>query len=163
MPKLGTKRDRDAELRRKRVRLERIETNKRDRAYWTAPRIRELRIGLNMTQEEFAARIPVVFAAVNRWENSKGKPNLEAIKRLKSLQRTLERRREKGMVMTPPEVLQVFAATKLTKPEFAELVGVGRDEPGRWLEGRPPSTGAIRRICLLNRAIKSAATASIQQ
>lgn len=37
-----------------------------------------------LTQTEFADEIQVSFSTVNRWENGKGKPNLSAMKALRS-------------------------------------------------------------------------------
>ena len=55
-------------------------------------RIRELRLNLNMTQENFAHEIGVTFATVNRWENGRTQPNKVAQKVLKQLERKLRRR-----------------------------------------------------------------------
>ncbi len=38
-------------------------------------KIRELRVSLGMTQEEFAHEIAVTFSTVNRWENGHAKPS----------------------------------------------------------------------------------------
>ena len=54
-------------------------------------RIRELRLNLNMTQENFAHEIGVTFATVNRWENGRTQPNKVAQKVLKQLERKLRR------------------------------------------------------------------------
>ena len=37
--------------------------------------VRNLRIDLGLTQEQFAAKIGVTVSTVNRWENNKGKPS----------------------------------------------------------------------------------------
>lgn len=37
-----------------------------------------------LTQTEFAEALKVSFSTVNRWENGKGKPNLTAMKGIKS-------------------------------------------------------------------------------
>lgn len=37
-----------------------------------------------LTQTEFAKELNVSFSTVNRWENRKGKPNLTAMKKIKS-------------------------------------------------------------------------------
>ena len=50
-------------------------------------RIRELRISLNMTQENFAHEIGVTFATVNRWENGKSQPNRIALRLLAGLEK----------------------------------------------------------------------------
>ena len=36
--------------------------------------IKELRLALGLTQEQFASKIGVMFMTVNRWENGKSKP-----------------------------------------------------------------------------------------
>ncbi|HUU68638.1 MAG TPA: helix-turn-helix domain-containing protein [Planctomycetota bacterium] len=41
----------------------------------TADEIRQLRLGLNMSQEEFARELGISFATVNRWENNKSAPS----------------------------------------------------------------------------------------
>lgn len=41
-----------------------------------------------LTQVEFAKEIGVSFSTVNRWENDKGKPNNNAMKKLQSFCRT---------------------------------------------------------------------------
>ena len=45
--------------------------------------VREMRSRLQLTQEEFAARLGVTFISINRWENSKTRPSKMAIKLLK--------------------------------------------------------------------------------
>jgi transcriptional regulator with XRE-family HTH domain len=52
--------------------------------------IRELRAGLGLTQEQFAARIGVTFSTVNRWENGQSEPSPLAIRRIEELQNELE-------------------------------------------------------------------------
>jgi putative transcriptional regulator len=49
--------------------------------------IRERRIALGLTQEQFAAKIGVTVSTVNRWENSKTKPSPLALRRIKELQK----------------------------------------------------------------------------
>ncbi len=46
--------------------------------------IRTVRIKALLTQIEFANEIQVSFSTVNRWENGKGKPNLSAMKAIRS-------------------------------------------------------------------------------
>lgn len=48
-------------------------------------RIREIRLELSLTQEQFAAKLGVSFPTVNRWENQKAKPSPLAIQKLKKL------------------------------------------------------------------------------
>ena len=47
--------------------------------------IRELRIRLGMTQEEFAHAVAVTFSTVNRWENGHAKPSKLARRAIESL------------------------------------------------------------------------------
>lgn len=37
--------------------------------------VKELRAQLDLTQEQFAAKIGVTWSTVNRWENGRGKPS----------------------------------------------------------------------------------------
>ncbi len=50
-----------------------------------AQNIREIRIGLGLSQEQFARKLGVSFPTVNRWENKKAKPSPLAIQKLKKL------------------------------------------------------------------------------
>ena len=54
-------------------------------------RIRELRMSLNMTQENFAHEIGVTFATVNRWENGRTTPNRVAQKVLQQMEKKLRK------------------------------------------------------------------------
>ena len=47
--------------------------------------IRDLRVALGLTQEQFAAKVGVTFSTVNRWENSKGKPSPLAMTQIQQL------------------------------------------------------------------------------
>jgi putative transcriptional regulator len=47
--------------------------------------IREVRLEMGLTQEQFAAKIGVSFPTVNRWENQKAKPSPLAIQKLQKL------------------------------------------------------------------------------
>lgn len=47
--------------------------------------IRELRASLDLTQEQFAAKVGVTFSTVNRWENGRGKPSPLARQRIEEL------------------------------------------------------------------------------
>ena len=49
--------------------------------------VREFRLRLGLTQEEFAAKLGVTFPTVNRWENRRAKPSRMAIKLLEGLLR----------------------------------------------------------------------------
>ncbi len=56
----------------------------------TSKMIKELRAGLGLTQEQFAAKVGVTFSTVNRWENGRGKPSPLALRRIEELQKELE-------------------------------------------------------------------------
>ncbi len=58
--------------------------------------IRELRIRLGMTQEEFAHAVAVTFSTVNRWENGHAKPSKLARRAIEALARRGNPRRESG-------------------------------------------------------------------
>lgn len=47
--------------------------------------IKQLRIELHLTQEEFAHRLGVTLSTVNRWENNKSFPSRLALKQLQQL------------------------------------------------------------------------------
>lgn len=48
-------------------------------------KIREIRLEMGLTQEQFAAKLGVSFPTVNRWENQKAKPSPLAIQNLQKL------------------------------------------------------------------------------
>lgn len=48
-------------------------------------KIREIRLEMGLTQEQFAAKLGVSFPTVNRWENQKAKPSPLAIQKLQKL------------------------------------------------------------------------------
>ena len=50
--------------------------------------IKYLRSRLNLTQEQFAARVGVTFSTVNRWENGRGTPSPLAMRRIEELRET---------------------------------------------------------------------------
>ena len=56
--------------------------------------IRELRIRLGMTQEEFAHAVAVTFSTVNRWENGHAKPSKLARRSIEALARRGNPRRD---------------------------------------------------------------------
>jgi len=56
--------------------------------------IRELRIRLGMTQEEFAHAVAVTFSTVNRWENGHAKPSKLARRAIEALARRGNPRRD---------------------------------------------------------------------
>jgi len=47
--------------------------------------IRELRIELGLTQEQFAAELGVVYPTVNRWENGHAQPSPMAMKQIERM------------------------------------------------------------------------------
>jgi transcriptional regulator with XRE-family HTH domain len=53
--------------------------------------VRELRVALGLTQEQFAAKIGVTVATVNRWKNDKRKPYPLAMRQLEKLQQKINR------------------------------------------------------------------------
>jgi DNA-binding transcriptional regulator YiaG len=61
--------------------------------------IRELRIRLGMTQEEFAHAVAVTFSTVNRWENGHAKPSKLARRAIEALARRGNPRRETGAAL----------------------------------------------------------------
>lgn len=46
--------------------------------------IKKLRTRCFLTQEDFAKKLGVAFSTVNRWEQGKSKPNLVAMKNIKT-------------------------------------------------------------------------------
>lgn len=56
--------------------------------------IREIRIGIGLTQEQFATKLGVSFPTVNRWENQKAKPSPLAFQKLQKLFLSLEKRNQ---------------------------------------------------------------------
>jgi len=51
--------------------------------------IKRLRTRMGLTQEQFAAKVGVTFATVNRWEAGKAKPSRLALNRLEELRKAL--------------------------------------------------------------------------
>jgi putative transcriptional regulator len=51
----------------------------------TGRMIKELRVTLGLTQEQFASRLGVTVSTVNRWENNKGSPSPLAKRRIKDI------------------------------------------------------------------------------
>lgn len=47
--------------------------------------IRQLRLEMGLTQEQFAVRLGVSFPTVNRWENQKANPSPLALQKLQKL------------------------------------------------------------------------------
>lgn len=48
-------------------------------------KIRGLRYGLGLTQEQFAAKVGVTFSTANRWESGKSRPSQLALHRIEEL------------------------------------------------------------------------------
>lgn len=69
--------------------------------------IRELRLRLGMTQEEFAHALAVTFSTVNRWENGHAKPSKLARRAIETLARRGAPRRDgvAGVERVSPEPL----------------------------------------------------------
>ena len=44
-------------------------------------RVKQVRLALNLSQEEMAKELGVSFATINRWENSHNNPTYEALQR----------------------------------------------------------------------------------
>ena len=74
--------------------------------------IRELRIRLGMTQEEFAHAVAVTFSTVNRWENGHAKPSKLARRAIEALARRGAPRRDVPVppVGVGPERIEMMAA-----------------------------------------------------
>ena len=66
---------------------ERIESRMAEKN--TPSMIKKLRTRMGLTQEQFAAKVGVSFATVNRWEASKAKPSRLAMNRLAELNESL--------------------------------------------------------------------------
>jgi DNA-binding transcriptional regulator YiaG len=59
--------------------------------------LKELRRALELTQEQFAAKIGVTFTTINRWENKRGKPSPLAMKRIEALRQELNVSQQKSL------------------------------------------------------------------
>lgn len=46
--------------------------------------IRELRLLIGLTQEQFAARLGVTYPTINRWENGRSKPSPLALEKIEA-------------------------------------------------------------------------------
>lgn len=55
-------------------------------------KIREIRLEMGLTQEQFAAKLGVSFPTVNRWENQKAKPSPLAYQKLQKLFLTFKKK-----------------------------------------------------------------------
>lgn len=56
--------------------------------------IRQLRLEMGLTQEQFAVRLGVSFPTVNRWENQKAKPSPLAFQKLQKLILVLKKKNQ---------------------------------------------------------------------
>ena len=56
----------------------------------TEETVKSLRAALNLTQEQFAAKLGVTVSTVNRWENGKGKPSPLARIRIQELWQSVD-------------------------------------------------------------------------
>ncbi|MBW4600793.1 MAG: helix-turn-helix domain-containing protein [Calothrix sp. FI2-JRJ7] len=52
--------------------------------------LRELRIKVGLTQEQFAAALGVTYTTVNRWENGRSKPSPMAQRLIQKMQQEIE-------------------------------------------------------------------------
>lgn len=57
-----------------------------------ALKIREIRVEMGLTQEQFAAKLGVSFPSVNRWENQKANPSPLAYQKLQKLFSTFKKK-----------------------------------------------------------------------
>ncbi len=65
--------------------------------------IKEARVSLGLTQEEFAEKLGVTFASVNRWENGNAKPHRSRIKAIRALLSEAETARSKNLTVGEPK------------------------------------------------------------
>ena len=47
--------------------------------------LKDLRLAMGLTQEQFAAKVGVTFSTVNRWENGRGRPSPLAMRQIDAL------------------------------------------------------------------------------
>lgn len=55
-------------------------------------KVREIRLEMGLTQEQFAAKLGVSFPTVNRWENQKAKPSPLAYQKLQKIFLTFKKK-----------------------------------------------------------------------
>lgn len=72
--------------------------------------IRELRIRLGMTQEEFAHAVAVTFSTVNRWENGHAKPSKLARRAIEALAKSAPRQDDPVSMSADPVIPGILAA-----------------------------------------------------
>lgn len=51
--------------------------------------IRELRLEIGLTQEQFAAELGVTYSSMNRWENGRSKPSPLAMQKVEGMLRQM--------------------------------------------------------------------------
>src|SRR5262249_7347992 len=78
-----------------------------NRCDMTAEEIRRIRRSMGLTQQDFAAKLGVSFAAVNRWEKGRNEPQLDRVTRIREMHAEYLARghttdRAKGVVTKPP-------------------------------------------------------------
>ena len=63
-------------------------------------RVKQVRLALNLSQEEMAKELGVSFATINRWENSHNNPTYEALQRFEQfcVKKNLKKYNTKGKI-----------------------------------------------------------------
>lgn len=59
-----------------------------------AKKIKNIRLSLRLTQEQFAQKIGVSFSTVNGWERGKRKPSPLALKQIETLSKEINTKRK---------------------------------------------------------------------
>src|ERR1700760_44567 len=85
--------------------------------------VRALRTRAGLTQEQFAARLGVSFAAVTRWENARSGVSAAARRRLAELERELTEAPAPG---APPRPVSSFVGRETELAALAALVDSSR-------------------------------------
>ena len=69
-------------------------------------KIKEIRLSLALTQEQFAHVVGVSFPTVNKWENGKSRPSQLATRRLKELALVIgNEKTDERVTILPEEIL----------------------------------------------------------
>ncbi len=55
--------------------------------------VKDIRAKLDLTQEQFAAKVGVTWSTVNRWENARGNPSPLAMGRIEELRKALRKQK----------------------------------------------------------------------
>lgn len=142
---------------------------------WTPERIRELRMKLQLTQEEFAQLIGVTFPTVNRWENGKNSPNRIAQRRLAKAEEGKLTQKRAGLVLPDgvapplPEIVTFPTAVKwlrdrydMTQEDFANGIGVTASTMNMWENGKR-APNKLAKMALLEIAGKAKAPQQIKE